>query len=146
MSRVVVVGRAALLAPLRPLPLAPVAVPAGFPSPAEGWITDELDLNEHLVKDRTATMFVRVSGDSMEPAGISHGDVLIVDRSLRPVHDDIVIAVLDGELTVKRLWISPRGVTLHADNPRYPDLHVGELSALSIYGVVRTSLHVFTSR
>src|SRR5438093_13576454 len=85
----------------RPLSLVPV--PAGFPSPADDYLEGALDLNEYLVKHKAATFFWRVTGDSMIGAGIHSGDLLIVDRSLEPKDGNVIIAVLDGELTVKRI-------------------------------------------
>lgn len=120
---------------------APTAVPAGFPSPAQDYYDAPLDLMEHLVKDRTSTFILRVSGSSMEGAGISDGDELIVDRALSPNDGSVVVAILDGELTVKRLRITVRGVVLQAENASYPDLTVGELSELDIWGVAVTCLH-----
>src|SRR5207244_2049805 len=119
----------------RPLPLsiAPLPVPAGFPSPAQDYYDGPIDLTEQLVKDKAATFIVRVVGDSMEGAGISDGDELLVDRSLEPRHGDVIVAVLDGELTVKRLHLTARGVVLLAENPKYPDLTVAELSELVVW-------------
>ena len=85
------------------LPLYSSKVPAGFPSPADDHMEEKLDLNTHLVKHPTATFFVKASGDSMVGAGIHSGDILIVDRSLNPKSGKIVIAAIDGQLTVKRL-------------------------------------------
>ena len=85
------------------------SVVAGFPSPAEQYMEPPLDLNELLVKRPAATYFVRVSGDSMTGAGINDGDILVVDRSLRPADGDIIIACLDGDFTVKRLREQGRG-------------------------------------
>ena len=83
-------------------PLFSSGVSAGFPSPADDYIDRQLDLNELLIKKPAATFFIRVAGDSMIGAGIHHDDILIVDRSLEPANNKIVIAVVDGELTVKR--------------------------------------------
>ncbi|MBW1794943.1 MAG: translesion error-prone DNA polymerase V autoproteolytic subunit [Deltaproteobacteria bacterium] len=85
----------------RPLFMVPVA--AGFPSPAEDYIEGKLDLNKHLIKHPAATFFVRVTGDSMVDAGIHPGDILIVDRAIEPADKKVVIAIIDGELTVKRI-------------------------------------------
>lgn len=123
------------------IPVALEAVPAGWPSAAQDYYSGEIDLNEHLIHDRAATFIVRVVGDSMQQAGISDGDELIVDRSLTPRHGNVVIAILDGELTVKRLVIEAGGVVLRAENPRYPDIRVAELSELRIWGVVTRCLH-----
>ncbi len=119
----------------------PDAVAAGFPSPAQDYFDGRIDLNEHLIRDVTSTFIVRVSGESMAGAGISHGDEVIVDRSLTPVDGNVVVAVLDGELTIKRLHVTKTGVVLRAENPAYEDIHVPSLSELSIWGVVTRCLH-----
>ena len=121
--------------------ISPVAVAAGYPSPAQDYFEGRIDLNEHLIKDITSTYVVRVSGNSMEGAGISDGDELIVDRALEPKDGSVVIAVLDGELTIKRLRITPRGVLLQAENANYPDIRVAALSELVIWGVATRCLH-----
>jgi DNA polymerase V len=121
--------------------ISPVPVAAGYPSPAQDYFDGRIDLNEHLIKDITSTYVVRVSGDSMEGAGISDGDELIVNRALDPKDGSVVIAVLDGELTIKRLRITGSGVVLQADNPRYSDIRVPALSDLVIWGVATRCLH-----
>jgi DNA polymerase V len=121
--------------------VAPVAVAAGYPSPAQDYFDGRIDLNAHLVKDVTSTFIVRVTGQSMEQAGISDGDELIVNRALEPKDGSVVVAVLDGELTIKRLRITPTGVILQADNPRFPDIEVPALAELSVWGVVERCLH-----
>ena len=121
--------------------LAPVAVAAGYPSPAQDYFEGRIDLNQHLIKDVTSTFIVRVTGQSMEQAGISDGDELIVNRALEPKDGSVVVAVLDGELTIKRLRITAHGVVLQADNPDFPDIRVPALSDLSIWGVATTCLH-----
>ena len=121
--------------------ISPVAVAAGFPSPAQDYFDGRIDLNAHLIKDITSTFVVRVTGDSMEGAGISDGDELIVNRALEPRDGSVVIAVLDGELTVKRLRITRTGVVLQAENPKYQDIHVPALSELTIWGVATRCLH-----
>jgi DNA polymerase V len=121
--------------------ISPVPVAAGYPSPAQDYFDGRIDLNEHLIKDITSTYVVRVSGDSMERAGISDGDELIVNRALEPRDGCVVIAVLDGELTIKRLRITPAGVVLQAENPAYPDIRVPALSDLVIWGVATRCLH-----
>lgn len=123
------------------LPIAPLPVPAGFPSPAQDYYDGPIDLTEQLVRDKAATFIVRVVGDSMEGAGISDGDELLVDRSLEPRHGDVVVAVLDGELTVKRLRLTARGVLLHAENPKYPDILVPELTDFLVWGVATYCIH-----
>lgn len=121
--------------------VAPVAVPAGFPSPAQDYYDGPIDLTEMLVEDQAATFIVRVSGHSMQDAGISNGDELLVDRSKTPRDGDVVVAVLDGELTVKRLRLTDAGVVLQADNAEYPDIAVRELSDLQIWGTATYCLH-----
>ena len=121
--------------------VSPVAVAAGYPSPAQDYFDGRIDLNEHLIKDITSTYIVRVSGDSMEQAGISDGDELIVNRALEPKDGSVVVAVLDGELTVKRLRITTEGVVLQAENSKYPDIVVPALSELTIWGVATRCLH-----
>jgi len=94
-----------------------------------------------LIRDEAATFIVRVSGDSMEGAGIYDGDELIVDRSIEPRDGHVVIAIVDGEMTVKRLRITATGVILQAENATYPDVQVAELSELMIWGVATRCLH-----
>jgi DNA polymerase V len=121
--------------------ISPVAVAAGFPSPAQDYFDGRIDLNSHLIQDITSTFVVRVTGDSMEGAGISDGDELIVNRALEPRDGSVVIAVLDGELTVKRLRITASGIVLQAENPRYPDILVPAMSELTVWGVATRCLH-----
>ena len=122
-------------------PLYSHSISAGFPSPADDYIEDKLDLNELLINNKAATFFLRVKGDSMLNAGIHHADIIVVDRSVQPVHRSIVVAVVDGELTVKRL-ISRGGVTeLHAENLQYAPICLQEGQELTIWGVVTSSVH-----
>ena len=121
--------------------ISPVPVAAGYPSPAQDYFDGRIDLNEHLIKDITSTYVVRVSGDSMQGAGISDGDELIVNRALEPKDGSVVIAVLDGELTIKRLRITGTGVVLQAENPAYPDIRVPSVADLVIWGVATRCLH-----
>lgn len=118
-------------------------VQAGFPSPADDFIERSLDLNEHLISHPSATFFVRVSGDSMIGAGIHHNDILIVDRSLKPKNDSIIIAVLNGELTVKRLKIKENSYSLAPENPEYQVIHVNEDMEFQVWGVVTSVVHQF---
>ena len=116
-------------------------VPAGFPSPSQDYSDTKIDLTQMLIRDELSTFIVRVSGDSMEGAGIYDGDKLIVDRSIEPRDGHVVIAIVDGEMTVKRLRVTPMGVILQAENAEYPDVTVAELSDLTIWGVATTCLH-----
>lgn len=119
-----------------PLPFYSTPVPAGFPSPAEEHLGETLDLHELLVRRPAATFFVRVRGGSMREAGILDGDILVVDRSLTPASGRIVVAALDGELTVKTLERAGTRVRLLPANPDYLPLEVGELQQLEVWGVV----------
>lgn len=123
------------------LPLYAARVAAGFPSPADDYIEGKLDLNEHLVKHPAATFFVRVEGDSMIGAGIHSGDILVVDRSLKPRHGKIVIAVLDGELTVKRLEQRKGVLRLLPENNSYPIVEITDAMDFLIWGVVTNVIH-----
>ena len=139
------------------------SVVAGFPSPAEQYQEPPLDLNELLVKRPAATYFVRVEGDSMVGAGISDGDLLVVDRSLRPADGDVIIASVDGDFTVKTLrlgngewgtgngmrgngeWGTGNGgeIRLVAANPKYPDIVLKPGQELDYFGKVTACIHQF---
>jgi len=117
------------------IPLYLCRVPAGFPSPAGDYVESNIDLNEWLVGNKLATYIVRVEGDSM--AGEIHsGDWLIVDRSLEPRHRSVVVACVDGEMTVKRLIVEGGRCFLAADNPEYPRLEIEGDREMVIWGVV----------
>lgn len=126
--------------PLR-LPLMGGAVAAGFPQPSDEFIEDWLDLNSLYVPDKETTFFIKVKGDSMRDAGIRPGDMLIVDRSRSAEHGDIVIAVLDGELTVKELAIQDAQVRLLPANPEYPVIEIRPHQQLYVWGIVMHSIH-----
>jgi DNA polymerase V len=113
-------------------------VTAGFPSPAEDFVERKLDLNQYLIKRPAATFFVRVTGDSM----IGAGDLLLVDRSIEPSEGKVVIAVLNGELTVKRLSQKGNRYYLKAENSNYSDIELEELDDMSIWGVVTSVVHL----
>lgn len=118
------------------LPLYGCKVRAGFPSPADDYIETYLDLNNYLISHPSATFFVRASGDSMIKAGIADGDLLIVDRSIEATHGRIVIAAVNGELTVKRLSIANGQTQLVPENDNYPPILITEDLELVIWGVV----------
>lgn len=121
------------------IPLATETIPAGFPSPAEPYISDYLDFNQYLIKNQAATIAVRCGGDSMHDAGISRNDLLIIDRSLTPRHRDIVMADLGNEFTIKRLHkLSNNHIELHSENSSqsYPNFSFREGDTLTIVGVV----------
>ncbi|MBE9610025.1 LexA family protein [Chitinilyticum piscinae] len=131
---------AASTPPARQFPLAGVRVPAGFPSPAEDWAEERVDLNRRYVPCPEATFLFTVGGDSMagpDPQRcIPDGATLIVDRSRSAAHNDIVIAVIDGDFTVKRLYRRGQQLALLAENPAYPPIRLGDEQELVIWGVV----------
>lgn len=118
-----------------------VPVAAGFPSPAEDYIEDKLDLNQYLIRHPAATFFVRASGDSMIGAGIHSNDLLVVDRAIEPIEGSVVIAVVDGELTVKRLQRKGERLLLLAENVNYHPLEINEHTEFQIWGVVTNVIH-----
>ncbi len=123
------------------LPLFLATVPAGFPSPADDYVDQKLDLNDYLVGNPAATFFVRVHGESMIQANIRSGDILIVDRSLTPKNKSIVIAVLNGELTVKRLEKTKNRLRLVPENPDFPTTDIPPDADFDIWGVVTYVIH-----
>ncbi|HEX5055607.1 MAG TPA: S24 family peptidase [Gammaproteobacteria bacterium] len=125
------------------LPLAGGRVAAGFPSAAEDFVEGKLDLNELLVKRPAATFYVKVAGESMRDAGIFPGDLLVVDRGESPRHGHVVVAVVNGELTVKRLYRKGGTVRLEAANPAFPDIEIAGETELTVWGVVRANVHPF---
>lgn len=125
------------------LPLYGSKVQAGFPSPADDHIENRLDLNEFLVRHPAATFLVRVTGDSMIDVGIQENDVLVVDKCLAPSDGKIVVAALDGQLTVKRLKLIKGKAYLVSENKDYPPIEVRDGSHLHIWGVVTSVIHQF---
>jgi DNA polymerase V len=123
------------------LPLFGGKVAAGFPSPADDYVEKNLDLNELLVQKPAATFFARAQGESMLGAGIHPNDILVVDRSIKPVAGRIVICALNGELTVKRLEQENDQWKLKAENPDYADIAIYEDLELVIWGVVTSVIH-----
>ena len=121
-----------------PLPLFGCAVAAGFPSPADDFIEVPLDLNEHLIRHPSATFYARAQGDSMTGMGIFSGDLLVVDRAVQPQHGDVVIAVINGELTCKALDL--REQMLRSGNMRYPPIKLDDDIELMVEGVVIHSI------
>jgi len=123
------------------LPIFLGRLPAGFPSPADDYLEGKLDLNRHLIKHPAATFFVRVTGDSMIGAGIHSGDLLVVDRSLEPADKHVVVAVLDGELTVKRLFKQNGVLRLLPENLNYQPIEITAQQTIEIWGVVTSVIH-----
>lgn len=122
-----------------PLYLTPVE--AGFPSPAEDYLDSRLDLHQYMVRNEAATFFLRAHGESMLGAGIHDGDLLVVDRSVEAVHRKVVIAALDGELTVKRLLRHEGRVLLAPENPQFAPIDITENECVHIWGVVTYVVH-----
>ena len=122
------------------------SVVAGFPSPAEQYLEPPLDLNELMVKRPAATYFVRVEGDSMVGAGIRGGDLLVVDRSLRPADGDVIIASVDGEFTVKTYRRDQDGVRLEPANPAYQTIRLRAGQELDYFGKVTACIHLFAGK
>ncbi len=116
-------------------------IQAGFPSPADDYIEKRLDLNDYLMANPVSTYYMKVSGDSMEGAAIHNDDLLVVDCSLKPRNRDIVVAVLNGEFTVKRLKIYGKRVSLVPENPEYPTTLITEEMDFKIWGVVSYVVH-----
>jgi DNA polymerase V len=123
------------------IPFVSAKVQAGFPSPADDHMEKSLDLNEHLVRNPAATFFVKVEGDSMRDAGILSGDILVVDRSLTPKDSQIVVAMLDGDFTVKRLRRRDGRVFLEAENVAFAPIEISENQELVIWGIVTYVIH-----
>jgi DNA polymerase V len=117
------------------------AVPAGFPSPADDYVERRISLDEHLIEHRESTFFMRVAGESMRGLGIFDGDLLVVDRALPATHGCVIIAVVDGEFTVKQLLRTPDGEVLRAAHPDYRDMHIQPEQDFVIWGVVRWNVH-----
>lgn len=122
--------------PRQDIPKLSHSVRAGFPSPADDYVEKRIDLNEELIQHREATFFLRVKGNSMVDAGIDDGDELIVDRAVTPEHGRIVVAAVDGELTVKRFYQRDGVVRLIAENQEHPDIEILDGQELLIWGVV----------
>ena len=119
-------------------------ISAGFPSPADDYIENNLSISELLIKNQLSTFLMKASGESMIEAGINDGDVLVVDRSLEARSRDIVIAIFEGNLTVKRLIIKVDGsAILKAENPLYKNILISEYTELEIWGVVTSAIHQF---
>lgn len=121
------------------LPLAPSKLPCGFPSAAEDWLEDQLDLNERLVKSPPSTFLFRVEGESMTGAGINDGDLLVVDRGIKPKHGRVVVATVCGDMTVKRLDLKSDPPQLIPANPIFKPI----TEEFTVWGVVTSSITEF---
>tara|TARA_B100000579_G_scaffold325016_1_gene274774 strand:+ start:58 stop:504 length:447 start_codon:yes stop_codon:yes gene_type:complete len=123
------------------VPLVKETISAGFPSPAEDHIELGIDLNRYLIKNPISTFFLRVSGNSMNNAGIYNNDLLIIDRSINPIPGHIVVALLDGEFTLKRLVKKKNNYYLKAEKENYPAINLYEYTNIQIWGVAIYSIH-----
>ncbi|MBV9989077.1 MAG: translesion error-prone DNA polymerase V autoproteolytic subunit [Chitinophagaceae bacterium] len=119
----------------------PTANATGFGAAADDYMERGIDLNEQLIRNKPATFFFRMNSDAMIEAGIHSGDVLIVDRSVKAVNGKIIVAVLNGELLVRRLQTNIKGVDLVAENKKYGNIHVDEFSNYAAWGTVLYSIH-----
>ena len=126
------------------IPLLTDSVSAGFPSPADDYTEENIDLNEHLISNPFSTLFLRVKGESMIDAGIKDKDLIIVDKSLTARPGNIIIAMIDGEFTIKRLSIKNNELYLKAENHNYPDFRFKNHIDVQIWGVVIYSIHSYS--
>ncbi len=111
-------------------------ISAGFPSPADDFKELRISIDQEVVRNEEATFYARVSGESMQGAGLDDGDLLVIDRSMEPQHDKIAVCYIDGEFTVKRLKVAADGVFLIPENPKYQPIKVTEENELIIWGIV----------
>jgi DNA polymerase V len=119
----------------------PTANATGFGAAADDYMERGIDLNEQLIRNKPATFFFRMNSDAMIGAGIYHGDTLIVDRSIKAVSGKVIVAVINGELLVRRLQTQIKGITLIAENKKYGHIQIEEFSNYSAWGVVVYSIH-----
>ena len=123
-------------------PLFSCTAAAGFPSPAEDYLEQPLDFNELLVKNPAATFAVRIAGESMMGAGLFPDDIAVVNRSVTPTNGAVVLALLDGEFTVKRYRVRGEHVYLQAENPKFPDIQIHEGAAFEVWGVISHAIRM----
>lgn len=116
---------------------------AGFPGHAEDFVESNLDLNKKLIKHPVATFFVRVKGDSMIDKDIKDGDILIVDKSLEPFNGAVIIAIIDGEFTVKTFIKKGEKVTLYPANEKYKPIEISEINDFRVWGIVTSAIHQY---
>lgn len=118
------------------LPFAEEGVRAGFPSPAQDYMENSIDLNRDLVRHPESTFYARVAGDSMIDAGLRQGDILVIDKSLPARTGDVAVCVINGEFTVKKLELHPDCVVLHPANEAYSPIEITEADRFEVWGVV----------
>lgn len=125
-----------------PLPLYS-SVPAGFPSPADDFLHDHIDISSELIKHPQATFLLRILGHSMRDAGIFDGDIVVIDKAIEPQHGHIVIAVVDGDFTCKQLYRRDGVTKLVPANPDFPEIEFRDGQTLEVWGVVTSTIKQF---
>jgi DNA polymerase V len=128
---------------IQTVPLVGATAPCGFPSPADDYLDRPLDFNELLVTHPAATFAVRVTGTSMSDIGIFPGDIAVVNRAITPYHGCLVLALLDGEFTIKRYWAKNGVITLHPENKEFQDIVIQEGQEFEVWGVVTGSIRKY---
>src|SRR5690606_41686494 len=118
------------------IPIFPEGISAGFPSPALDFENLKIDLNKHLIRNPSATFFGRVKGDSLKNAGIDDGDLMVIDRSARPLHNKIAVVFLDGEFTAKRIQKKGSEVWLVPESEAYQPIKVDPENQFLVWGIV----------
>ena len=126
---------------LQDVKVAEPSVAAGFPSPADDFIEMEINLQDYIVKNKEATFCVKVEGTSMTKAGINSGDIMIVDRALHPKHNDIVLAVIDGEFTVKRIAVNENSLYLMPENDNFSPIKITTAMNFQVWGIITHIIH-----
>ena len=126
---------------LSEIPVFSDSIQAGFPSPAEDYMDLDLNLQDHLIQNPSATFCVRAVGESMKDAGIQSGDIMLVDKSLTPKNRSIVLAVIDGEFTIKRVNVSDKELYLMPENENFPPIKITEEMDFQVWGVVTYIIH-----
>lgn len=125
------------------VPLAGSSVPAGFPSPADDYLDRALDFNDLLIENPAATFAVRIDGESMTGVGMFPGDIAVITRAKAPVNGSVVLALVDGDFTVKRYRVRDCVITLQSENPRYPDIEIKDGMEFEVWGVVAHSIRSY---
>ncbi|MEK6627657.1 MAG: translesion error-prone DNA polymerase V autoproteolytic subunit [Bdellovibrionota bacterium] len=125
------------------LPLYATKISCGFPSPAEDYLEAKLDLNEKLIQRPSSTFLLKAEGDSMTNAGIFNNDLLVVDKSIKPQHGHIIVAVVNGEFTLKRLVFRFPKTILQPENPKFKPLEITAEMNFEVWGVVTHTIHGF---
>lgn len=120
----------------QPLPFADEGIRAGFPSPAQDYMELAIDLNKELIRHPASTFYGRVTGDSMRDEGIEEGDILVIDKSLELMDDDLAVCFIDGEFTVKRVRLEPDAAWLVPSNSNYPPIKVTQDNEFIVWGIV----------